>query len=248
MGYTYARMRFQPWPLPHPTGNLQSLLTELIPERLVAKAATIGVAGSLDAPPAERRPNGVNYLHDLAGGRIVKPPPAAAWWAGLAASAVTRQRWCNPTLFLFAAGHYAEFAAVILGADHRMPATRRRDLVLHAASAIEPTPPKLGRDETVRRHIALGHDDLSARRAADWEFEMEPSPRIDRAVWSMSGSEVETLRAAWVAAQQAPLDMTDATIAACYLAAHGRIGKEGPNVPLPMRARIAANVIAASLQ
>lgn len=241
-------MRFQPWPLPQPAGALRSLLGELIPERLVAKAATVGAAGSLDAPLAERRPNGVNYLHDLAAGRISKPPPAGAWWAGLAASAVTRQRWCNPALFLFAAGHYGEFAAVMLGADDRMPPARRRDLVLHAASAIEPNPPRPERDELVRRHIALGHDELSARRAADWELEMEPSQRVDRAVWSISGSEAETLRAAWVLIGQAPLEVTDAAIAACHLAADGRIGKSGPNVTLSMRASIAVNVIAASLQ
>lgn len=241
-------MRFQPWPLPQPAGALQSLLDELIPERLIAKAATVGAVGNLDSPLAERRRNGVNYLHDLAAGRIAKPPPEGAWWAGLAASAVTRQRWCNPALFLFAAGHYGEFAAVMLGADDRMPPARRRDLVLNAASAIEPTPPRPGRDELVRRHIALGHDELSARRAADWELEMEPSPRVDRAFWSISGSESETLRAAWTVIARAPLDMTDATIAACYLAADGRTGKDGPNVPLPMRARIAVNMIAASLQ
>lgn len=227
---------------------LARLLGEAIPPRLISRAATVGPTGDLDAPPALRRRNGANYLHALADGRIVRPPADAAWWAGSAAAAVTRQRWCNSTLLLFAAGHYVEFAAVILGADDRLPPKRRLDLVLNIASALEPDPQVLTRVELVRRHLAAGHDELSARRAAEWDVTMEPTPRSDRAVWSIDGSDAETLRAAWTALGQKGPDLGNPTIATCYLAAEGRVDKGGPDLSLALRSRIAADAIAASLR
>lgn len=241
-------MRFQPRPLEQPEGVLQRLLAEAIPARQIRRAATVGPSGDLDAPKDLRRRNGANYLHALADGRIVRPPAEAAWWAGLAAASVTLQRWCNPTLFLFAAGHYVEFAAVMLTADDRMPRDRRLDLVLTVLPALEPTPPPLGREELVRRRVAEGHDELSARRAAEWDLTMEPKPRPDRVTWSIDGSEAETLRAAWLSLAETAPDLGDPTLAACYLAAEGRLDKAGPDVSLALRGRIAVDAIAAALR
>jgi hypothetical protein len=165
----------------------------------------------------------------------------------MAAVAVTKLPWCNPSLFLFAAGHFVEFASVMLGADNRVPRHRRLQLVLNVESAIEPAPLRRGREELIRHHLELGHDELSARRATDWDLTMEPKARDDRHVWSLSGSEAETLRAAWIAFAQAEPDLTKPAIAACFLAANGRVGKDGPNLSLAARARVATEAIAASL-
>lgn len=241
-------MRFQPRPLEQPKGVLQRLLGEAIPERLISRAATVGPSGDLDAPKDLRRRNGTNYLHALADGRIVRPPAEAAWWAGLAAASVTLHRWCNPMLFLFAAGHYVEFATVMLTADERMRRERRLGLVLNVMSALEPTPPPLGREELVRRRVAEGHDELSARRAAEWDVTMEPAPRRDRIIWSIDGSEAETLRAAWLPLAKTAPDLGNPTIATCYLAAEGRVDKGRPDLSLSLRARIAVDAIAAALR
>lgn len=232
-------------------GVLVGLLGEVVPHRLKARAATVGTFGTLDAPEVERRAHGLSYLYCVADGRIARPPADDAWWLGQAAAAVTRQRWCNAALFLFACGHFAEFAVVLLKAEEKqLCRDRKRELVQHLPSALDPDPPEATRGELIQRHRDAGHDELAASRAEAYDARMLQTPRVDRAVWSLSGSENEALRAAWMASRTQSMDLTHPGIAACHLAASGRVPNAGSsaNVPFPTRMLVAKEAILAALR
>lgn len=251
-GVHLCKMRTPTLAVPAPEkGVLVRLLSEVIPHRRKARAATVGSFGTLDAPEAERRAHGLNYLYCVAEGRIARPPADDAWWLGQAAAAVSRQRWCSPALFLFACGHFAEFAVVLLKADEKqLRRDRKRELIQHLPSALDPDPPRATRDELIRRHRDAGLDELSASRAQTYEAHMLRTPRVDRAVWSLSGSENEALRAAWMASRTQPMDLAHPGIAACHLAASGRVPNagSGANIPFPTRVLIAKEALLAALR
>ncbi len=163
---------------------------------------------------------------------------------------MTKERWCNPALLLFACGHFAEFAVVLLDADEKqLVRARKRQLIEHLPDVLEPDALRPTHEELMRKHLASGHDEVAARRAIGWELEMRPSPRLDRVAWSLTGSESESLRAAWSAASGRPMDLTVPTIAACRLASSGRLENDGlgTNVPYITRMLIAKEAIATAL-
>ena len=227
--------------------SLGELLREVMPSGTVARAATVGRAGTLDAPESERRAGGSDYLYALRCDRIQKPPAHEAWWVGLAGAAVTKERWFNGALLLFICGHFTEFARVLLSADQRhLPRDRKRELIRHVHTVALPTR-RLSEDELLMEYREKGLDELAARRALEWERKMPETARVDRSVWSLDGAEHEALRAAWSRVADEPPNLEDPTIAACYLASIGRVDEDAVNISLSVRAAIANTALLQAL-
>lgn len=116
----------------------------------------------------------------------VKQPIARNVWslAKRARRKGAANAWCAGPVFLWAAGHYFDFALVILSAH--IDSSRKLELLSYVESACKPTPPTASNLERKATLIAMGYDELEARAAMD---EPLSANRRDRVVWELKDPE-----------------------------------------------------------
>lgn len=117
----------------------------------------------------------------------VRQPNAVNTWklAHRARTVRAANAWCAGSLFLYAAGHFDEFARVMLCAN--VDDERKIQLLENVASACCPTISPLPRAQRKAALIAEGYDELEVQAVLDEEPAIN---RPDRAIWTMRDREL----------------------------------------------------------
>lgn len=152
------------------------------------------------------------FLRRVANGGVARPEPETVWYAAAAARSLPGNEWCAGPLFLFAAGHFEQFARLILAAIPKLvPRERKSDLVSAVSSACEPPSDDANLEQELRD---AGISDLVIRQMmrkarASNSDQLSPS----RNTWLLKHQEEAAFQQAFVEIQRAP-DQDFAIVAA----------------------------------
>lgn len=182
----------------------RALVDEVIPLGLGARAvaAARGISAEDPARPMVGKSSAeLRYLNKLKDSGISQPSASKAWEIAEFAQALApdRNAWCFGLLFVFAAGHFGEFARTMTATDgNLLPRHRKFALTESARSAVEPT----GDSglTTLRERLALAgvpdtvaHSELRRVRS-----HLASLVRPDRNVWILALEERAALRTAFL--------------------------------------------------
>jgi hypothetical protein len=165
-------------------------LTEALPFGLTTQAAAAvnGVA-SVEARRRFANSPAAKYLRKLRSGGVGQPEPETVWNVAAAAQTLAGNEWCAAPLFLFAAGHFAEFAIILTRASEKLISRERKATLVSAARTA--CAPRNSAPQDLKALLidagiseTIAHQELRLLQEAQ-----EPPARPDRNAWILEPAE-----------------------------------------------------------
>jgi len=165
-----------------------------------------------DVPTIGEAASQLEYIRQLRAGKVQQPDPVRCWEIGSALGPLSKKRWLNPVVMLFAFGHYGEVADIIVRSRDTIATGPLAELVRCLPGVFE---------DNRQQSFADIKDDFAVRDAKMWDKAMGGSLSPERRAWSIDGRTYAAFAQAWRAQNvaKAPLAGCEAAVGACALIA-----------------------------
>jgi hypothetical protein len=131
---------------------------------------------------------------------VKQPSPKNVWdLARRARRLGPANAWCAGPLFLWAAGHFADFSRVMIGAE--IPVPRKIGLLANVLTACAPQPAAASRAQRKAALIAAGYTEIEAQAATE---NLVPSGRRDRVIWELDDDAIAAFNRSFTRSSDIP--------------------------------------------